>query len=137
VRVGAGARVTVAPGAIVELGDGAELGEGSRIEARGGVVRLGPGARLGERAVIVALAGVEIGAGAEVGDWAAVTDAAPRWSDPETAIRRQPLRIAPVRVGRGARVGVHAVVSAPVGDGAVIAPYVVVDRDAPAAQSCS
>jgi acetyltransferase-like isoleucine patch superfamily enzyme len=132
VRVGSGARVAVARGARVELGDGAVLGPGSRIEARGGVVRLGPGARLGERAVIVALAGVDLGAGAIVGDWAAVADAGPTWADAETAIRRQPLRAAPIRVGRDARVGAHAAVTASVGDGARIAPYAVVEREVPA-----
>jgi carbonic anhydrase/acetyltransferase-like protein (isoleucine patch superfamily) len=140
VRTGAGASIHVAPGARVELADGVALGPGSRIEARGGVVRLGPNARLGERAVIVALAGVEIGAGADVGDWAAVTDAQPTWADPETAIRRQPLRAAPIRVGRDARIGQHAAVSRSLPDGARIAPYAVVEREEPArrpAQSSS
>jgi acetyltransferase-like isoleucine patch superfamily enzyme len=140
VRAAKGARVHIARGARVELADGAVLGPGSRIEARGGAVRLGSGARLGERAVIVALAGVEIGAGADVGDWAAVTDAQPTWADPETAIRHQPLRAAPVRVGRDARIGQHAAVSVAVADGARIAPYAVVEREEPArrpAQSSS
>jgi acetyltransferase-like isoleucine patch superfamily enzyme len=132
VRVGAGARVNVARGAQVVLGDDVVLGPGSRIEARAGVVRLGAGARLGERAVIVALAGVEIGAGAVVGDWAAISDARPTWSDAETAIRRQPLRAAPLRVGERAEVGIHAAVSAPVGDDAVVGPYAVVEEPVPA-----
>jgi acetyltransferase-like isoleucine patch superfamily enzyme len=129
VQLGAGARVTVAPGARVELGDGVALGPGSRIDARGGVVRLAPGALLGERAVIVALAGVEVGAGAVVGDWAAVADAGPTWASAETAIRRQPLRVAPLRIGDGAHVGAHASVGASVADGAVVAPYAVVERE--------
>jgi acetyltransferase-like isoleucine patch superfamily enzyme len=118
----------------VELADGVELGEGARIEARAGV-RLGAGARLGERAVIVALAGVELGAGADVGDWAAVVDAGPGWSDAETAIRRQPLRAARLRIGAAARVGRHAAVSASVGDRAMVAPYAVVEREVAAGES--
>ncbi len=129
VQAGAGARVHVARGARVELGEGVALGPGSRIEARGGVVRFGAGARLGERAVIVALAGVEIGPGAIVGDWAAVADAGPTWVDAEAAIRRQPLRTTPLRIGAGARVGAHAAVGASVPDGAEVAPYAVVERD--------
>jgi acetyltransferase-like isoleucine patch superfamily enzyme len=129
VRVARGARVSVARGARVELGEGAVLGPGSRIEAVAGTVRLGPRARLEERAVVVSLAGVEIGADAVVGAWAAVADAGPTWADPEIATRRQPLRSAPLRVGRDAQVGVHAAVLASVGDGAAIAPYAVVERD--------
>jgi acetyltransferase-like isoleucine patch superfamily enzyme len=113
----------------VELGAGASLGPGSRIEAVAGTVRLGPHARLDERAVVVALAGVEIGADAVVGAWAAVADAGPSWADPEVAVRHQPLRATPVRIGAGARVGQHAAVLASVGDGAVVAPYAVVERD--------
>jgi acetyltransferase-like isoleucine patch superfamily enzyme len=133
VRVGRGARVSVARGARVELGAGAVLGPGSRIEAVHGTVRLGPGARLGERAVVVSLSGVDIGAGAVVGDWAAVIDAGPTWRDAEVPTRRQPLRALPVVVGREARVGLHAAVLAGVtlGDGAVVAPYAVVERDIP------
>jgi carbonic anhydrase/acetyltransferase-like protein (isoleucine patch superfamily) len=132
VRVGRGARVNVAPGASVWLAPGVVLGPGSRIEAVRGAVRLGPRARLGERAVIVALAGVEVGAGALVGDWAAVTDAAPTYADAETPTRLQPLAATPLRIGRGASVGIHAAVQASVRDGAVVAPYAVVARRASA-----
>ena len=63
-RVERGVRVSVAPGARVRLEDGCLLGEGCRIEAKAGTVRIGPDARLGARSVLVALAGIDVGAGA-------------------------------------------------------------------------
>jgi carbonic anhydrase/acetyltransferase-like protein (isoleucine patch superfamily) len=133
VRVGRGARVRVAAGATVELAPGVALGAGSRIEAAGGRVSLGPGARLGERAVIVARAGVDVGERAVVGDWAAVADAAPAYADPETPVRRQPLRAAPLTIGAGARIGPHAAVHDSLPAGADVAPYAVVERTADSA----
>jgi acetyltransferase-like isoleucine patch superfamily enzyme len=135
VRIARGARVAVARGARVELGDGSALGPDSRIEASGGRVTLGPGARLGERAIVTALAGVDIGPRAVVGDWAVVADAEPTAADVETPLRDQLLRAAPVTIGADAVLGPHAVV----GPGARIparrqvAAYAVVP--APASES--
>jgi acetyltransferase-like isoleucine patch superfamily enzyme len=42
------------------------------------------------------------------------------------------VRAAALRVGDRARVGIHAMVAAPVGDGAVVAPYAVVEAAVPA-----
>ena len=95
VRVARGARVRVARGARVVLEPGVVLGPESRIDALGGEVRLGAGARLGERAIVVAHARVEIGAGAVVGDWAALSDVGPTWEDAEP----------PCANGRAARAG--------------------------------
>ena len=120
-----GVRVRVAPGARVVLEDGCVLGEGCRIEARGGTIRIGPGARLGARSVLVALAGIDVGAGCVVGEWAMIADAEPTFDDPERPTRLQPLRTAPVRVGDGARLGSHAIVQAgaTIAPGEVVAPY--------------
>ncbi len=127
VRVGEGARVDVARGAHVILGPGASLGPESRIEAVAGTVRLGPGARLGERAVVVAHAGVEVGARAVIGDWAVVADVAPTWADVETPVREQPLRRAAIVIGERAALGPHAVLGpgASVAEGEEVAPYAV------------
>jgi acetyltransferase-like isoleucine patch superfamily enzyme len=113
----------------VILEDGCRLGAGCRIEAHGGTVRIGAGARVGERAVLVAHAGIEIGARAVIGDWAALTDAEPTFDDAETPTRLQPLRAAPIRVGDDARVGPHAAILAggEVPAGAEVAPYGIVD----------
>jgi acetyltransferase-like isoleucine patch superfamily enzyme len=138
VRVGSGARVRVARGARVVLGPGVLLGPESRIDAVAGEVRVGPGARLGERAVIVAHARVEVGAGAVIGDWAALTDVGPTWEDVETPVREQGLRRAPVTVGERAVLGPHAALGpgATVAPGEQVAPYAVLPAErAPARRS--
>jgi acetyltransferase-like isoleucine patch superfamily enzyme len=122
VSVERGVRVRVARGARVVLEDGCRLGEGCRIEARGGTVRVGAGARIGERSVLVAHGGIDLGAGCVVGDWAVIADAEPTFDDAERPTRQQPLHVAPVRIGEGARLGVHASILA----GATIAPGEVV-----------
>jgi NDP-sugar pyrophosphorylase family protein len=115
VHVARGVRVVVAPGARVVLEDGCQLGERCRIEAAGGTVRIGPDARIGERAILVALAGIDVGAGCDVGDWVVIADAEPAFSD----------AAAPVRLGDGARIGLHAAVlaGAEVAPGEVVAAY--------------
>jgi acetyltransferase-like isoleucine patch superfamily enzyme len=123
--IGKGVRIAVAPGARVVLEDGAALGDGCRIEAKGGTVRIGRDARLGERSVVVALAGIDVGARCVVGDWVLLADAEPAYDDPERPTRLQPLRAAPVTIGEGARIGVHAAVMTSVGAGAVVEPYAV------------
>jgi acetyltransferase-like isoleucine patch superfamily enzyme len=114
-RVARGVRISVAKGAHVVLEDGCELGERCRIEAGAGTVRIGPGARIGERAVLVAHAGIDVGAGCEVGDWAIIADAEPTFADAP----------APITLGDGARIGLHAAVvaGATVAPGEVVAPY--------------
>jgi acetyltransferase-like isoleucine patch superfamily enzyme len=128
VRVGRGVTITAAPGARILLEDGCILGDGARIEANAGTIRIGAAARLGERSVLVALAGIDVGAGCVVGDWALVSDAEPSFEDPERPIREQPLRAAPVTLGDGARIGPHAKVlaGAAIPPGAVVEPYAVV-----------
>jgi acetyltransferase-like isoleucine patch superfamily enzyme len=125
VYVARGVRISVARGARVVLEDGCRLGEGCRIEARGGTVRIGPGALVGERSVLLALAGIDVGAGAVVGDWAVIADAEPTFEDAERPTRLQPLRAAAVRIGDGARIGLHAAVppGATIAPGAVVEPY--------------
>jgi acetyltransferase-like isoleucine patch superfamily enzyme len=82
---------------------------------------------VGERAVIVAECGIDVGAEAVVGGWAAVLDAEPTWDDPVVPTRAQPRRAAPVTIGDGAVIGPHAAVgpgvTVPVG--AVVEPYAV------------
>jgi len=127
VRVARGARVRVARGARVVLEPGVVLGPESRIDALSGEVRLGAGARLGERAIVVAHVRVEIGAGAVVGDWAALTDVGPTWEEVEIPVRGQAVVRAPVEVGPGAVLGPHASLGpgATVAAGEAVAPYTV------------
>ena len=102
------------------------LGEGCRIEAAGGTIRIGPHARIGARALLVALAGIEIGAGCTIGEWSVIADHEPTYEDPERPTRLQPLHAEPVRVGDGARIGAHAALlaGATVTPGEVVGSYV-------------
>jgi acetyltransferase-like isoleucine patch superfamily enzyme len=118
-------RITVARNARVIVEDGAVLQHGCRIEARNGIVRIGPRARIGERAVLVAHAGIDVGADTVVGGWALIADAEPNFADPERPIRLQGLRARPVTIGDGAVLGVHAAVLTDVAPGAVVTPYAV------------
>lgn len=128
-RLERGVRIAVAPGARVVLEDGCRLGERCRIEARGGTVRIGPRALIGERSILVALAGIDVGADSAVGAWAALTDAEPTYADPERPTRLQPLRAVPIRIGDRARVGPHTALlpGAAIAPGAMVGAYEVVD----------
>ena len=125
-RIERGVRVSITRGARVVLEDGCLLGEGCRIEAAGGTIHIGPDAQIGPRALLVALAGIEIGAGCIVGEWALVADHEPTYEDPERPTRLQPLHAAKVRVGEGARIGAHAslLAGATVAPGEVVGSYV-------------
>jgi|GEM_PF-3259234 len=138
-RLGPDCRIDAAAGARVQIGDSARLGADSRIDARAGAqVTLGAGAWLGERALIVARAQVAVGAAGVVGDWAALVDAAPAWSDAPAGPAPAPRTVAPVRVGARARVGAHAVfeAGARLADDAIVAPYTVLggSTDAPSSR---
>jgi acetyltransferase-like isoleucine patch superfamily enzyme len=125
-RIERGVRVSITRGARVVLEDGCLLGEGCRIEAAGGTIRIGPDAQIGPRALLVALAGIEIGAGCVVGEWALIADHEPTYEDPERPTRLQPLHAGKVRVGDGARIGAHAslLAGATVAPGEVVGSYV-------------
>jgi acetyltransferase-like isoleucine patch superfamily enzyme len=105
-------------GGTLDIAPDAVIGEGTRFHVRGGTVRIGPGARLGERCVVLCHERVEVGAGAVLGDDVVLVDFAHDIADPETPVRHQPLRTAPVVVGERARVGHRAVLER----GAVVAP---------------
>lgn len=137
-RLGRGVRFEVAPGARVVVGDGAALGERCRVEVRGGTVAIGAGTVLGDRCAVVARAGVAIGERCVLGDEVVVVDFDHHFGDSETPIRLQGLRAAAVhidagavlgprvavlrgvRIGAGARVGSHSVVTRDVVAGAVV-----------------
>ena len=108
-------RIDVARGARVILEDGCELKTGCRIEANAGTIRIGRHARIGERAILVARVGIDVGARCDVGDWVVIADAEPTFAD----------EAAPVTLGDGARIGLHAAVvaGATVAPGEIVEPY--------------
>jgi acetyltransferase-like isoleucine patch superfamily enzyme len=89
---------------------------------------VGARTRLGERSVIVALAGVQLGEDAVLGDWAVLADAGPAPREVERPLRLQPLDARPIAIGDGARIGAHAVLGAgaTVRAGEAVGSYAVV-----------
>jgi acetyltransferase-like isoleucine patch superfamily enzyme len=135
VRVSRRARLQVAPGGQLVLGDGCFIGEATRIVvAAGSRVEIGAGAVLGERCTLVAHSGMTIGAGAQLGDGAVLVDFDHVFEDVEQPIRVQPLVATPVTIGDEARIGLGASIlrGVEVGAGAVVDPRAVVTRDVPA-----
>lgn len=108
------ARITrdLTEGGVLDIAPDAVIGDGTRFHVRGATVTVAAGARLGERCVILAHAGIEIGAGAVLGDDVVLVDFAHRHDDPEVPVRQQGLDARPVRVGAGAVIGHRAVVEA-------------------------
>jgi acetyltransferase-like isoleucine patch superfamily enzyme len=102
----------VTDGGVLEVAPDAVIGAGTRFHVRGATVRVGPGARLGERCVVLAHAGIEIGAGAVLGDDVVLVDFAHRHDDPETPVRHQGLAARPIAIGAGAVIGHRALVEA-------------------------
>jgi acetyltransferase-like isoleucine patch superfamily enzyme len=115
--LGLGDGATVARDAVFDITGGqvlvgarAEIGAGCRFHVRSGVVHIGDGARLGERCVILAHAGISVGAGAVLGDDVVLVDFAHRTDDPETPVRHQGLDARPIVIGARAVIGHRAVV---------------------------
>jgi acetyltransferase-like isoleucine patch superfamily enzyme len=113
------------------LGDRCQIGDRTRIVVQGGRVEVGAGAVLGERCTIVAHELVTIGAGAWLQDGAVMVDFDHVVDDVELPIRSQPLVTAPIVIGERVRVGLGAAVlrGVRVGAGAVVGPHAVVTRD--------
>jgi acetyltransferase-like isoleucine patch superfamily enzyme len=82
--------------------------------------------------MLVAHAGIEVGAGAVIGDEAVIVDFAPRYDDVERPVRQQGIVAEPVHIGAGARIGARAAVQRGVviGERAEVGPLSVVTRDA-------
>lgn len=133
VRLGKGVRIEVEPGARVELEQGCRLGARTRLVARGGTLKVGREAVLGERCIVVAHAGVDVGAGCRLGDWVTVTDFEPIADSVDHPLRTQGVRAAPIRLAPGAVVdhGANLLAGVAVGDHARVGAHAIVARDVP------
>jgi acetyltransferase-like isoleucine patch superfamily enzyme len=134
-RLGRRVRFDLAPGALVTLGDGCQVGDGCRFHlGAGAAVSVGASARLGERCVIAARERVDIGAGARLGDDVVLVDFDHDVRDVERPVREQGVVTAPVVIGERAVIGAAAGVlrGVTVGAEARIGVRAVVTHDVPA-----
>jgi acetyltransferase-like isoleucine patch superfamily enzyme len=133
-HLGRGLRLSLAPGALLALGDGCELGDGCRLHVGpGAVVRIGAGAVLAERCVISCRERVDVGPCARLGREAVIIDFDLDVADVERPVREQGIVTAPVVIGEDAVIGAAAGVlrGVTVGAGARVDVRSVVTGDVP------
>lgn len=117
----------------VMLGQRLRLHAGQYWETRGaGTIYLGDGVVLGRGVHLVAHAGVYVGAGTVIGEYASVLDTNRFCAG--AARQADGTGVSPVVIGRGVRIGRGAAVlpGVTIGDGAVVGANAVVTRDVPA-----
>jgi len=115
----------------VELGDRCVIGGNVILRShRDGSVVLGDGVEVGDYAMIHANGGVTVGDGTHIGPYCVLRDLN-HWFYTEEHWRVSPPIIKPITVGRGCFIGAHSYLMPGVtlGDGAVVAPGSVVNRD--------
>lgn len=111
VTVGRRARVRVARGALVTLGEGTRIGERLTVEAVAGHVRIGPRAWLGDDVRILARADVTVAERCVLYDGATLLTSLPAHVDPDApAAARRASQTAAVTLRPGARLREHAAV---------------------------
>lgn len=137
VHIGRHARIRIAPGARVTIGDGARVGDRFTLEAFAGHVRIGVNASIADAVRITAHADVIVGDHAVLGDQVALLTSLPAHADPAAPAARRFPRIAPVTVQGGARLQPGAVVEpgATVQAGSTVAARTVATQTAAPASS--
>ena len=119
-------------GGCITLGRNVSIGRFARIIARGGNIEIGDDVLVSEGCVIVALAGIKIGAETQIAEYVTIRDQdhnlTPR------PIRTSGFASAPITIGRDVWLGAKVSVlrGTTIGDGAVIGAHAVVRSDIPA-----
>jgi acetyltransferase-like isoleucine patch superfamily enzyme len=129
-----GACLASRPGHPVIVGDGVRLGRGVILStARTGRIVIEDGATIRAGSVITSDAEIRIGAGSVVGPHVDVVDFNHTFDRLDVLVEHQPIDAAPIRIGRGVRLGAGAKVlhGVTIGDGARVADGAVVTRDVP------
>jgi acetyltransferase-like isoleucine patch superfamily enzyme len=125
--------VHAATGTVLTLGESCRLGRGAYFETEeSGSIRVGSHVRINAGCVIVSHAAITIGSDCLIGEYVSIRDA-DHGVDPGSAIRSQPHRSDPIRIGDNVWIGRGAVIlrGLTIGSGAVIGANSVVTRDVP------
>jgi len=132
-RVGRRVVLAAERGGRIVLGRSAVVGDRCELRAAPGAVIVVEGA-LDEGCRLVAQASITVEAGARLGPECVLIDADPAFGDPERPVREQGLRVSPVRIAAGARLGPRVAVlrGVTVGAGATVLAHSVCTRDVPA-----
>jgi acetyltransferase-like isoleucine patch superfamily enzyme len=149
VKLGRATHLDLQPGAsVLEIGDGAYLMHGVRLQLRGGTIRLGPHVNLRDGVVLKSEGELDIGYqvpvsyggaihcveritiadNAGLAERVTVVDSDHAHDGTDAYFLAQPLKVAPVRIGSNVFVCANAVVTrgAVIGDNAVVAANAVV-----------
>lgn len=116
----------------VRVGRGARFGPWVNVEAaRGAVLEIGEGVSINQGTFIVARESIMIGAFTLVGEYVSIRDNDHGFANPDELIAHQGYITRPVRIGRDVWIGRGAVISKGViiGDGAVVGAGAVVTAD--------
>lgn len=127
------ARVTLARGARISIGDDFDLAEGAELFVQpGAAMAIGHGVFVGKGTVISASESVHIGDGSQIAHLVTIIDSDHRVSA-EKSLKNSGFVTAPVTIGKNCWIGANAVVlkGVAIGDGSVVGAGAVVTKPGP------